>query len=392
MQPVFFHYLVPEYFPKQGGLQTSLRRISHLNEKSFSGSKHNIYVLGSAFDNFANVYFVKHQMKRLAHSMKNTNEEGQKAYKQLMFLSLVSMIEPIIRRNSDYQHVFISFYTSHAGFYAQMLSAYFNLPHITSVRGSDFFANFVNHTSSNGMEFAIRQADHIVTTNDTQRRMLETLYAQEIKGKITTIHNSIEFTPPRWHNHLYHQPKRSVRLFTDGGFSCKKGTDMILDGLETIAKKQIPAQLVIAGEISGFEKQYWEERIDSLQSRYPNYLHPLGFIDNVHDELVKSDVYISMSLSEGCSNSRILALCTGIPIVSTSNGAIIDYAFDNSYNRFVTIGDTEGMLLAIKEIVEYMVKNANLNKNIEIEKRLRYFSLENEREAWKCVINSVLGQ
>lgn len=391
--PLFFHFVTPEYYPDRGGIQQSLRRIASSIISAYSGSLYAIYVLETKANDNGNVHFVKNFMKKLTRPLSSsTYAESVKSYKQLRFLSLESQVKYYLNRYPNFKHIIISFYASHTGFYSQMVASRFNLKHISSIRGSDFYVNFLNHTSFGSLEFVLEHANHIITTNNEQRDMLLSLYPRILSNKLTTIHNALEGNVPPFVNRHFPVSNQRLRLFTDSGFSYKKGTEQILDAFMRLFKEGENIELYIAGEIKEEEKNYWEKRIHSLKDICGQYFLPLGYKEPIIPWLQNADIFLSASLSEGCSNSRILALCMGIPLISTDNGAIMDYPFSKTNVAFVPVGNSVMIAGCIREIYRRLSSGQGLLSTSEREERLQYFSLDRERTEWLLVIDKVLNK
>lgn len=389
--PLFFHFVIPEYYPDRGGIQQSLQRIATSLVDIFPDSQFTIHVLETKAEDYDNVYFVKNIMKKLSRPLSSSSfADSVKAYKQLRFLSLESQIKEQLNRYTDHEHLMISFYASHTGFYSQMVASRFNLKHISSIRGSDFFVNFLNHTSFTSLEFVLEHANHIITTNNMQRDMLLSLYPKILFGRITTIHNALKGCVPPYINKHAKEKGQRIRLFTDSGFSYKKGTDQIIDAFMRLFKEGEKVELSIAGDIKEEEKAYWDKRIQSVKESCGESFRQLGYQDSVLPFMQQADIFISASLSEGCSNSRILALCMGIPIITTDNGAIIDYPFPKTNVAFVPIGNPVMIARCIRGIFRNLSSGQGEMSCIEREQRLQYFSIERERKEWVTVINKVL--
>lgn len=388
---VFFHFVTPEYYPERGGLQQSLQRIATSLVDAFPNSQHAIYVLETKAKDYGNVHFVKNFMKKLSRPLSSSSfTDSVKSYKQLRFLSLESQIKEMLNSYPDHEHLIISFYASHTGFYSQMVASRFNIKHISSIRGSDFFVNFLNHTSFSSLEFVVGHANHIITTNNMQRDMLLSLYSQTMTGRITTIHNALKGSVPLYINKHAIEKGRHIQLFTDSGFSYKKGTDHIIDAFMRLFKDGEKIELSIAGDIKEEEKDYWDRRIQSVKESCGESFRQLGYQDSVLPFMQQADIFISASLSEGCSNSRILALCMGIPIITTDNGAIIDYPIPKTNVAFVPVGNPIMIARCIRGIIRNLSSGQGEISYMEREERLRYFSTERERKEWVSIINKVL--
>lgn len=390
MKKLFIHYVVTDYFPEQGGMQQSLRRISNSLKEYWEDSVCDFYVLTSRASDYDNVHFIQNRIKRYTHSIAESEvHEQKKEQKQLQYMVLQSLLGDTIEKNPDHSHLIVSFYASHAGFYAQLIASYYGIPHITSIRGSDFYNNYLNHISFGSMDFVIKRADYIVTTNNMQKRMLSALYPGEISDKIFTIHNAMEGVCHKYINRVFGNSNKQIRLVYDGGFSYKKGAKTIMDCFEILNNNGFPVELVMAGEISERESSYWDKKICAFRQTYGEHFKYIGYCTDVSTLFEESDIYVSASLSEGCSNSRILALCIGIPIVTTNVGAILDYPFDRSFISFIPASDTKQMTTSIITMVEKLKNNQIVVSDVEIQKRREYFSLRREQNQWVELIKKI---
>lgn len=387
---LFIHYVVPDYFPEKGGMQHSLRRISNSLSKYWEDSLCDYYVMNSRGSDYDNVHFIANRIKRYARSFgENGSSEQKKEHKQLQYLVLQTLLGDSIEKNPDYSHLIISFYASHAGFYAQLIASYYGIPHITSIRGSDFYTNYLNHSSFGSMDFVIQRADYVVTTNNTQKRMLINLYPKEDHNKIVTIHNAFEGECHNYQNKAYEYPNKPIRLISDGGFFYKKGTETIIDSFELLNSKDIPCELTIAGDIAEKELTYWENKIRVLHQTYGERFKAIGYCTDISSLFEQSDIYVSASLSEGCSNSRIMALNMGMPVVTTNVGAIMDFPFDYSFVHLVPIGGASQMAKGIALIMKQLRENQQVVSDAEMKKRHEYFSLIREQDEWVKLIQNL---
>lgn len=388
---LFFHFVTPEYYPDRGGLQQSLRRIASSILNAYPGAGHAIYVLETKAEDYGSVHFVKAFMKKLTRPLAaSSSADTVKQYKQLRYLALENLVKEQLERFPNNRHLMISFYASHTGFYSQMVASRFHLPHITSIRGSDFFVNFLNHTSFGSLEFVLQHADMIVCTNNGQRDLLQSLYRDSLAGKITTIHNALEGIIPPFVNRYTSRQDRSLHLFTDSGFSYKKGTDQIIEAFLRLIKEGDAVELTIAGDIREEEHDYWVERIQLLKEACGYCFRPVGYQDSVIPFLEQADIFISASLSEGCSNSRIQALCMGIPFISTDNGAVQDYPFPKTNLVLVPVGNPSIIASRIRSISCRLAEGMGQIPDVEREERLRYFSTDREQSEWTAIIDKVL--
>ena len=92
----------------------------------------------------------------------------------------------------------------------------------------------------------------------------------------------------------------------------------------------------------------------------------LGYIP--HNEMPQylhvSDIFIRPSLSEGMGNSFIEAMASGIPVIATPVGGIIDFLRDGETGLFCEVQNPKSIaqkgekLIKDRESRDYIVKNA----------------------------------
>lgn len=111
-----------------------------------------------------------------------------------------------------------------------------------------------------------------------------------------------------------------------------------------------------AGEL----KTTIEELVSDLEAE--EYIHFMGLTDNIYDELYKSDVFILPSLFEGMPMTLIEAMGTGLPIITSPVGGVVDM-LDDKENALFTDPDIDSIAACIEEMTSsvYLRKKLGLN-------------------------------
>src|SRR5262249_28430486 len=93
----------------------------------------------------------------------------------------------------------------------------------------------------------------------------------------------------------------------------------------TLIREGLPLTLTVCGASAPTEQAFWTQRIADVSQDAGNAFRPLGYVSRAHiDRLMESaSLYCSATLGEGSSAARIAALCSGIPVVTTTCGEFL---------------------------------------------------------------------
>src|SRR5262249_30997163 len=128
----------------------------------------------------------------------------------------------LINRPADH-HLLLSFYLSTAGFVAQHVASEFGLAHVACARGSDVGRDIFTQDGVGAVEFVLRRASCVVTMNLEHRRFIRDIIGR--REDVYTIYNAI---PPHVRPVWTRNTSGTVRLVSLGGYSVKKGTNILL--------------------------------------------------------------------------------------------------------------------------------------------------------------------
>lgn len=112
-----------------------------------------------------------------------------------------------------------------------------------------------------------------------------------------------------WHN----IDKRNIKLVTAGRLSPEKDQKTMIKSVEILRKKGYNVSLSIYGT-GGYEKEL-QDFARSLN--IGNYIHFMGFCNNLIDELKEYDIFMLTSLYESFGNVIVEAMSAGLPVIST---------------------------------------------------------------------------
>ncbi|MCW5978534.1 MAG: glycosyltransferase family 4 protein [Bryobacteraceae bacterium] len=306
-------------------------------------------------------------------------------------LLLRNAIERRTHSEPDARHVVISFYASGTGFLAQMAAASLRLPHIVSVRGTDFELDVFGAKQHPRLRAAIDGAAQVITTNREQADALSAMFHP--RRTVRTIHNALPDAGARpfWKT----PPVETIRLISDCGFSGRKATHLLLRAAASLMDQGFDASLTVLGSTFWLESPaYWEERRREYESSHPGRFFFPGQVS--HEELdrrlLSSHIYCSASLAEGSSMSRIRALTLGIPMVTTANGGMPELAAGCRHVRLCPAGDWQA-LAAETEAAAGEIRAGTLEPDERCVARWReHFRVERERDEWVRAIELVLRE
>lgn len=398
---IHIHLVSNTFFIKAGGMEQSLQRITSLLSRIKNFKVHlyirnggNTRIKKSYCSSYKNLSGLKKSLLEPYENLSQDYQSYQYKNREIARIEMLTLKNEIEKVKSGYRkdkHVIVSFYISSSGFFSQHVAMALGVPHITSVRGSDFSRDFYGFHNIEVVNFVLKHASHVITTNNTQKNILSNFCPVE---KITTVYNSIEkeFLEKKW----VRKKKNIVEIFSDSGFEYAKGSHILLKSFETLINKGYPICLKVFGKIESINKDYWEKTYKQLQKKYPASFFYGGVINTkqIVEALINSDIYCSPTLGEGCSNSRLKALSVGIPIVSTSCGEILDFSSDYKTNfiRLTQPGEIDDFTKSLEKMILRVKKNT-LKRDEN-----RYFSLvdtmfspEREEELWEHIIRSIVN-
>ena len=149
-----------------------------------------------------------------------------------------------------------------------------------------------------------------------------------------------------------------IFLITTSRLVPKNAIGDIIDSMQYLP---LNVKFLILG--SGYLEKELKEKVKALNLE--NRIQFLGYIP--HKEMPQylhiSDVFIRPSLSEGMGNSYIEAMASGIPVIATPVGGIVDFLKDGETGLFCEVKNPKSIaqkvekLIKDKESRDYIVKN-----------------------------------
>ena len=383
------HFCIESFDPARGGMEESALRLM----RSFANNQ-GIRIIGYAISaplrrerimGAGEILDIASQVEELTAplgpwTIVNSHERHQERTRIQILLMRLAIRRALTLWPAN-RHLLLSFYLTTAGFVAQHVAFEFGLSHVACSRGSDLGKDVFTREAFAPVDFVLRNAQGIVTTNLGHAHTVMRFVKRQ--NHVHTIYNSIPVSVrPTW--------KRSragrVQLVSLCGYSIKKGTHVLLRAVAQLLEEGLPIQLRIAGQ-TGYG--HWEDIRQRFLKRYGGAISMEGQIstDAVEQFLLDGDIYCSASLSEGCSNATMLAVCLGMPVVSTATGALVDLAKELNHVDMVEAGSVMEVQNALRRIAKKLLAGSLEIDSGRLGKLSRRLSCEREKADWKNIFS-----
>ena len=187
----------------------------------------------------------------------------------------------------------------------------------------------------------------IAVSKDILNRLLREGFSED---KIINIPNGVDtemFSPmPEMESEALRKKfgfnEKKVFLYS-GRLVEGKGLDLLVRAIKKVAGQSKDVLLVFIG--SGD----YQEKIADMASSYglEGFVRIEGTVDNVHEYLNASDIFVFPSLSEGMPNSLLEAMACGLPVIASKIGGVVDVVEDGRSGILFEPGDISGLASAM---------------------------------------------
>lgn len=126
-----------------------------------------------------------------------------------------------------------------------------------------------------------------------------------------------------------------------------KGHEYLIKSIPLVISEYGPCQFVIGG--NGSLKTELQKLINEL--RLTNYVHLVGYIEDVSEFLSGIDIFVLPSLSEGLPMSLLEAMAFGKPVVASSVGGIPEVIVSPEVGILIPPGDPFAIARAISNLL-----------------------------------------
>jgi len=384
------HFVTHLFPPAHGGLEAWLLRLARLLQSDDVRPIVHIRATPAEFD-YAGATEIENVPVRIVGTSRaeweepllgGTNSERLASERwRLDFLALRNTVEREVAAAPAGRHVLVSTSLLPEGFIAQRVADSLALQHVACALGSDFSRFFHDPLTHTAVAAVVLGATSVVTINGEQERAFRRIGATRIR----TIHLSVpDPGGARWQRGT----RTGASLFSDGGYSHKKGTQVLLRAFGALRDEGLPLRLTICGDMQAGQESYWRAVRADYRARYgdavtlEDYVEPRLLRNVVQDH----DVYCLATLGEGCSLARMARLCAGMPMVTTRCGEIPDVASGVSHVRTAAPADAAGFLDALRRAcVDLLDGSITIDSGV-VERWQTHFSPVREREDWLALL------
>ena len=297
---------------------------------------------------------------------------------RLNFLLSKNLVSDRVRLNEE-RVLFISNFAIGTGYLGMQLAEECKARHVACVVGTDFSRGFRNPEERQVIEAVCRSAWLVVAKSTEQ-----VIGVAKLTERIKVIPTSMK-TAPVTHKRV---PSFPFRIFSDCGYSFKKGTFALVEAWASLDKALEGTYLNICGPADLEEGKYWQKWKDDTTSRFGDKIVLEGFLkqEEVDERLSQCDIYCSASLGEGSSAGRLNALRCCVPVVTSATGEMCEPVIDHNNARLFSAGDFSGLISCLNGLLSEMATNKFSFRHDSAHAIYKYFSLESEREAWLEVV------
>lgn len=186
---------------------------------------------------------------------------------------------------------------------------------------------------------------------------------------------------------FYSIPENAILIISVGRFSREKGQMLLARAFRIISAKykEKPVYCIFCGDgpIEGEIRHY--AAVNNLK----NMLFA-GRVDNVHEYLSASDIFVMPSDIEGMPNAMMEAMCYGLPTVSTNRSGALDIARDNFEALFIDVGSEQQLAQKLAFLIENDKERSRIGINAG--KRIKEFSVSRMVARFNYSLGEILKQ
>lgn len=247
---------------------------------------------------------------------------------------------------------------------ACFLNFFLSIPIIITLRGSENLSYITDtQIKSKASKYIFNQADKIICLTNNQKNLMKNIGISD--EKIIVIPNSVDIS--KFSFKPYNE--NSKKLIFVGRLSPEKRIDVLLKAVQIVVKDIQDITLIIVGD--GPLKDELIKLTKDLSIN--NHVIFVGRVlpEKIPNYLYESDIFIISSNFEGCPNSLLEAMATGIPVIGTNVGGIPDIIDDGINGYLIENGDYQ----QLAEKIKYIFENPSLR--VEMGKSARK-KIENE--------------
>lgn len=127
----------------------------------------------------------------------------------------------------------------------------------------------------------------------------------------------------------------------------RKGVQILLEAWSRLMRDHQNIVLLILGGGPLEKKLKQQSRILGIEV----CVKFCGFVNNIRDYLVVTDVFVCPSFQEGFPNSVLESMAYGLPVIGTKIGGVVDVIKDGENGLLVDAGDIDQLANAMKKLL-----------------------------------------
>ncbi|MDO8444123.1 MAG: glycosyltransferase family 4 protein [bacterium] len=206
---------------------------------------------------------------------------------------------------------------------------------------------------------SIRKANQVIAVSSSVRDFL-IKDKLALKQQIVTIPNGIDMGTKdgRLKAKAIKAANRTPIIGTIGNLNSQKGQTYLIEAMKKVIEKFPLAVLEIIGE--GELRESLKSKVESL--KLERHVTLLGKKENVENYLRRWDVFVLPSIAETFGISILEAMLSGVPVVATRVGGIVDIVENKKSGWLVPSRNAEALAQTIIEIIDHPVLAAKLKR------------------------------
>lgn len=219
--------------------------------------------------------------------------------------------------------------------------------HVHSPVGRDSTRSFANRLNQFVESWSARQVDHFIcVSNSIHDYMKELGHGQD---RLTTVANGVVIVDDVAERH---PPAGTWTLGTTALFRPRKGTEILLEALAELRRRNYDVRLLAVGP---FETTEYENRIKTLARELgvEDLIEWTGFVNDVASRFLEMDLFVLPSLfGEGLPMVILEAMAIGTPVIS-ANVEGVNQAIRKGQDGLVfEPGNVEEMVECVIDLME----------------------------------------
>ena len=284
----------------------------------------------------------------------------------------VRMHEVVITHGLDILHVHYAIpHATSAWIAREMLrQAGADIQVVTTLHGTDITIVGQDPSFHAITKFSIERSDRITAVSHFLKEETNSAFGC-MSCDIRVIHNFIDpkvYDRAKYPRILEHTVSRGRKVFmhVSNFRPVKRVRDVVR--IFALAAKEVPSSLVMVGD--------GPDRVDAeFEARHlgvSEHVHFLGKIDDVAPLLANADVFLLPTQSESFGLSALEALASGVPVVGTRAGGLVEVVKDGETGYLCEVGDTDGMARAALKILQEPGRWAKMSAAAVLDARARF--------------------